>query len=129
MNKKNIEHVCKIPCLSLSSFSCFLSKLPLILLVGRKRKKRAGVICRGPLVFNMNKINHGLISVGFGATLRERQKILKTIFLVSGIFPGKADSVKLLGFECTINTQNLNKSLEPFKENRNFKLFSYVNYP
>ena len=24
-------------------------------------------------------------------------------------FPGKADSVKLLGFECTINTQNLNK--------------------
>ena len=34
---------------------------------------------------------------------------LKTIFLVSRIFPGKADSVILLGFECTINPQNLNK--------------------
>ena len=31
----------------------------------------------------------------------------KTIFLVSGIFPGKADSVVLLGLECTINSQNL----------------------
>ena len=34
---------------------------------------------------------------------------LKTIFLVSGIFPGKADSVILLGFEYTINPQNLIK--------------------
>ena len=34
---------------------------------------------------------------------------LKTIFLVSGIIPGKADSVILLGFECTINPQNLIK--------------------
>ena len=34
---------------------------------------------------------------------------LKTIFLVSRIFLGKADSVILLGFECTINTQNLKK--------------------
>ena len=34
---------------------------------------------------------------------------LKTIFLVSGIFSGKADSVILLGFECTINSQNLIK--------------------
>ena len=34
---------------------------------------------------------------------------LKTIFLVSRIFSEKADSVILLGFECTINTQNLNK--------------------
>ena len=34
---------------------------------------------------------------------------LKTIFLVSRIFEGKADSVILLGFEYTINTQNLNK--------------------
>ena len=32
---------------------------------------------------------------------------LKTIFLVSGIFPRKADSVILLGFECTINPYNL----------------------
>ena len=34
---------------------------------------------------------------------------LKTIFLVSRIFSRKADNVILLGFECTINTQNLNK--------------------
>ena len=34
---------------------------------------------------------------------------LKTIFLVSGLFPGKADSVILLGYECTTNTQNLIK--------------------
>ena len=34
---------------------------------------------------------------------------LKTIFLVSGIFPGKADSIILLDFECTINPQNLNQ--------------------
>ena len=34
---------------------------------------------------------------------------LKTIFLVSGIFPGITDSVMLLGFECTINPQNLIK--------------------
>ena len=44
-------------------------------------------------------------SVGLGSTLRDSQKI-KTIFLVSRIFPGKADSVILLGFECTINSQN-----------------------
>ena len=48
-NRNNIEHVCKILCLSLSSFACFLSKLPLILMVGRKRNKRAGDICKGTL--------------------------------------------------------------------------------
>ena len=41
---------------------------------------------------------------------------LKTIFLVSGIFPGKADSVILLGFECTINTLNLNKIVKAIFE-------------
>ena len=34
---------------------------------------------------------------------------LKTIFLVSGIFSGKANSVILLSFECAINPQNLIK--------------------
>ena len=34
---------------------------------------------------------------------------LKTIFIVSRIFPGKADSVILLGFEYTINPENLIK--------------------
>ena len=38
-----------------------------------------------------------------------RDRKLKTIFPVSGIFPEKADSVILFGFECTINPQNLIK--------------------
>ena len=38
-----------------------------------------------------------------------RDRKLKTIVLVSRIFSEKADNVILLGFECTINTQNLNK--------------------
>ena len=33
----------------------------------------------------------------------------KNFFLVSGIFPGKADSTILLGSECTINPQNVIK--------------------
>ena len=41
--------------------------------------------------------------------IRRWTEKLKTIFLVSGIFPGKAESVILLGFECTINSQNLIK--------------------
>ena len=45
----------------------------------------------------------------FRGYVKRRTENLKTIFLVSGIFTGKADSVILLGFECDINTQNLNK--------------------
>ena len=33
-NRNKIEYDCKIPCLSLSSFACFLSKLSLILMIG-----------------------------------------------------------------------------------------------
>ena len=47
-------------------------------------------------------------SVGLGATLRDRQKI-KNYFCSFKDFPGNADSVIFLGFECTINSQNLNK--------------------
>ena len=47
-------------------------------------------------------------SVGVGATLEADIK-LKNIFLVRRIFPGKADSAIFLGFECTINPQNLMK--------------------
>ena len=36
-------------------------------------------------------------------------KELKTIFLHQGFFQKKADSVILLGFDCTINSQNLIK--------------------
>ena len=50
-------------------------------------------------------------------------KIEKTIFLVSGIFPGKADSVILLGFECTINPQNFIKIVRAI-----FKKFEILNF-
>ena len=48
---------------------------------------------------------------------------LKTIFLLSGIFPGKADSVILLGFECTINPQNLIKIVRAIFEK--FEILSF----
>ena len=48
---------------------------------------------------------------------------LKTIFLVSGIFPGKADSAILLGFECTINPQNLIKIVSAI-----FEKFEILNF-
>ena len=65
-------------------------------------------------------------SVGLGATLGDGQ----TIFLVSGIFPGKADNVILLGFECTINPQKLIEIVGAILEKINFlKFFSYVYYP
>ena len=63
---------------------------------------------------------------GLEATLGDGQ----TIFLVSGIFPGKADSAIFLGFECTINPQNLIKIVEAiFWENENFNFFSVCELP
>ena len=68
-------------------------------------------------------------SVGLRATLGNGLKI-KTIFLVSGIFPGKADSVILLGFEYTINPENLIKILGAiFEKIKIFLFFSYVTNP
>ena len=59
-----------------------------------------------------------------------RDRKLTTIFLVSRIFPGKADGVILLGFECTINTPNLNKIVRAiFEKIEILNFFSYVNYP
>ena len=55
---------------------------------------------------------------------------LKTIFLVSRIFLGKADSVILLKFECTINPQNFMKIVEAvFQKTKFLKFFPNVNYP
>ena len=50
------------------------------------------------------------LSFSLGGTLGDGEKI-KAIFLVSGIFPGKADSVILLGFECTIKPKKCNQNL------------------
>ena len=96
----------------------FLCELPLILGVARKRKEQAEDIWKGTpdIEFEQDW------SVGLGATLAYvRDRKLKTIFLVSRIFPRKADSVMLLGLGCAINPQNLKKIvIAIFLENRNF---------
>ena len=73
----------------------------------RKKKKRARDICKGTLDIEFER---GW-SVGLGALLGDEQKI-KNYFSSFREFPGKADSVVLLGFECTINKQNLIKIVE-----------------
>ena len=80
--------------------------------VARKRKDQAEDIYKGTpdIEFEQN------VSVGLGAIVADGQKIKKTIYLVSG----KADSVILLGFECTINTQNLNKIVGAIFDKINF---------
>ena len=67
-------------------------------------------------------------SVGLDAALRERQKI-KNYFSSFKDFPDKVDCVILLGFECIINTQKLNKIVGAIFENIEILNFSYVNYP
>ena len=70
----------------------------------KKKGGETGNICKGTpdMEFEQDW------SVGIGATLRDRQKI-KNYSSSFKDFSEKADSVILLGFECTINTQNLNK--------------------
>ena len=60
--------------------------------------------------------------VGLGATLGDGLKI-KNNCLVSGIFPGKADYVILLGFEYTINPGNLIKIVAAIFEK--FKILNF----
>ena len=60
-------------------------------------------------------------------TTDDGQKIKNYFFLVSGIFSRKAESAILLGFECTINPQNLMNTVGTIFEKINF--FSHVNYP
>ena len=73
-----------------------------------KIKYRNGNICKGALY-----MEHGRDwSVGLGAPLGDddTEKVnLFFFFPLSGIFPGKADSVIFLCFECAINPQNLIK--------------------
>ena len=76
------------------------------------RKKKAGYICKGILDIECERD----WSVSLSPTLDEK---LKT-FLVSRIFPGKADSVILLVFECTINPQHLIKIVGAIFEENNF---------
>ena len=59
----------------------------------KTKKKQAGDISKG--IIDIECERHW--SAGLGATLGDGQNI-KTIFPVSGIFPGKTDSVILLCF-------------------------------
>ena len=100
-------------------------KVPKILRVGRKWKGRAGDNYKSTLKIKFEQD----WSFGLGAMLGDGQKI-KNIFPVSGIFPGKFASIILLGFECTINPQNLIKIVGAiFEKIIFFKFFSHVNYP
>ena len=54
---------------------------------------------------------------------------LKNMFLVSRIFPGKADSVILLGFECTTNSQILIKIVKAIFEKIEILIFFLCELP
>ena len=71
---------------------------------GRKRKKLAKDICRGTLDIEWERD----WPVGLGGTLGDRQKIRK-YFSSFRDFCGKSRQCHILGFECTINSENLIK--------------------
>ena len=96
----------------------FLCELNLILGVTRKRKEQAEDICKGTPDVEYEQD----WSVGLGAILADGQKI-KNYFSSFKDFPGKADSVILMGFECTINTQILNKIVRAIFEKIEILIF------
>ena len=89
----------------------FLCELPLILRVSQKQKYGLEMFGRGPYISNLNEIDQ-LVQV----LNQETEKNLKYIFPVSGIFPGKADGVIVLGFEYNINSQHLIKIVKAIFE-------------
>ena len=54
-----------------------------------------------------------------------KYKNLRFIFTASGNFPGKLDSVILLGLECTINLQNLMKIVRAIFEKMKILIFYF----
>ena len=99
----------------------FLYKLPLILRVHRKRKNKLEIFAMGSQISNVNEIRQ-LVQALRQTTDRKS----KTIFQVSGIFPRKVDSLILLGFEFTINTQNLNKIVRAIFEKIEILIFFFL---
>ena len=89
----------------------FLYELPLILRVDRKRKNGLQIFAGGILDIDFERD----WPIGLGATLGAYIK-LKSIFVATRIFPGKADSAIFLGLECTINPQNLMEIVRAFSE-------------
>ena len=95
-------------------FNFLLCELPLISEVNLRWKQTEWRYLQGDLDMEFERD----WSDGLGAPLDNgHTEELKYIFFsVSGIFPGKADSITLLGFECTINLQNLIKFVEAIFE-------------
>ena len=93
--------------------------------VARKQKKQAEDICKetpGSTELEQDW------SVGLGAILDDGQKI-KNYFPSFRDFPGKAESVILLGFECTINSQNLIKIVRAIFEKFEILIFFLCELP
>ena len=98
----------------------FLCELPLILGVDRNRKNERD-ICRGTLGIECERDR----PVGLGTTLGEELKI-KNNFSSFRDFSGKADSVILLGFEYTINPENLIKIVGAIFEKIKILIFFFM---
>ena len=112
---KTIDHVCKIPCLSFRFL--FLVWTTLNFGDRSKTKKWATDICRGTLGIECKRDR----PVGLGATLGDGLKI-----------KNNADSVILLGIECTIYPQNLIKIVwaifEKFEILNFFLMWTILNF-
>ena len=117
------------------SFEAFLEKMKILNFFlmwttlnfgGRlKTKKSAKIFAGGALDIEYERD----WPVRLGATLGDWQKI-KNYFSSFRVFPGKADSFILLGFECTINPQNSIKIVGAvFEKIKNFYFFCHVKYP
>ena len=83
----------------------------LILTVSLKCKKN-GDNCRGAIDIEFGRD----CSVPSGAPLGDSRTENLIFSSVSGIFSGKAESVTLLRFECTVNPQNLINFIGAFFE-------------
>ena len=102
-------------------FNFFLCELLLILTVSLKKRKWRYL--QGALDIEFGRD----WSFGLGAPLGDGHT--EFFFSVSGIFPGKAESVTLLGFQCTVNPQNLINFVGAiFEKIEDFIIF-HVNYP
>ena len=88
------------------------------------RGTRSTHICKGTLNTKFKRD----WPVGLGAMLGEGQK-LKNYFSSLRDFSGKADRVILLGFECTINLQHLNKIVRAVFEKFEILIFSLCELP
>ena len=120
INQQNLMKIVGAIFKKMKILNFFLCELPLILRVDRKRKKRAGYICKRTL--DIERQRHR--SVGLGVTLSDAQKI-KNYFSSFRDFSGKSQhsSVILLGFKCTINPQYLIKIVRAI-----FEKFEILNF-